>query len=63
MTIKEACKAMISGKRFIDTSGREFWISAVAVGGAAEISHGDPDRPRAVWVHLNDSKYFGGVSV
>jgi hypothetical protein len=64
MTVKEACEAMLEGTRFIDHRGREIWITAVEHRGAVEISYGDPERPRAVWVSLVESdKYFGGVSV
>jgi hypothetical protein len=64
MTIEEACQAMLRGERFTAQDGREFWITAVEIGGSVEISYGDPNRPRAVWIYLKDSvKYFGGVSV
>ena len=62
MTVKEACEAMLEGTRFLDYRGRVIWISAVEKGGSVEISYGDIDRPKAVWVSLSDSeKYFGGV--
>lgn len=64
MTVREACEAMLSGERFTAQDGREFWISAVEIGGSVEISYGDPERPRAVWIWLGDAeKFFGGVSV
>lgn len=54
MTLKEACEAMLAGKRFRDqTRDRVVWISAVECRGSVEISYGDDDRPRAVWLWLN----------
>lgn len=62
MTIEQACKAMMERKKFWDSErNRVCWISAVECRGSVEISFGDDERPRAVWLWLHEASRFGEV--
>lgn len=60
MNLRQACQAMIDGRKFFDSNRNRFvWITAVEIGGSIELSYGDEFRPKAVWIWLQEANRFG----